>query len=225
MTTETTTNETRRLFTRELRTKLTEGEITERGRKLAARRQDHHALDEKRKATNKDFGGQLAQISAELDSLQSAINTGTELRPVQCYEEWRAGVVEIRRADTGEVLDTRIPTLSEQQVGLPVPGLDDDEPKDGAAGEGGEGGEGGDAGEGEGGTDGDEDFGGAVGRGAGKKPKLEIVKSATGGEVAHMPDDDEGEAPDPAALGGLGKPAAPAGKGGKGKGSRPRKAK
>lgn len=216
MTTETTTSENRRLFTRELRTKLTESEVTERGRKLAARRQDHHALDEKRKATNKDFGGQLAQISAELDSLQSAINTGTELRPIQCYEEFRAGVIEIRRADNDEVIDTRIPTLSEQQTswlpddpvdpsGPPEPEPEDGEPEPAEPAP----------------EDGEGDFGGAVARGAGK-PKLELVKSATGGVVAHMPDG-EGEAPDPGVLGDLAPPAKPS-KSGKGKG-RPRKAK
>lgn len=201
-TTDTTaaTNPQRRLFTRELRVRLTETEVTERGRKLAARRADRAQLDEKRKAVAKDYGGQLAQIDAELDGLQGAIQTGSELRPVQCYEDFRAGVIEIRRADNDEVIDTRIPTLSEQQV--PLPGVDDD---DGAGL-----GDPWDAGDGEG----DDDFGGAVARAG-----VELVESATGGVVAHMPDD-EGEAPDPGALGELAKPAKAAKKG-----RAPRKAK
>lgn len=185
-TTDTTAAPQRRTFTRELRVQLSEAEITARGRKLAARRADRAQLDEHRKAVAKGHGAEIARLDAELDGLQSAIQAGSELRPIQCYEEFRAGVVEIRRADTDEVIDTRIPTLSEQQVKLP--GVDDDE--DGAGKDAGQG-DAGDAGEG------DDDFGGAVAR----------VTSATGGVVAHMPDDEDGEAPDPGALGELAKPA------------------
>lgn len=212
-TTDTTAAPQRRTFTRELRVQLSEAEITARGRKLAARRADRAQLDEHRKAVAKGHGAEIARLDAELDGLQSAIQAGSELRPIQCYEEFRAGVVEIRRADTDEVIDTRIPTLSEQQTTLPGVDLGDDEPgegsDEGAAADGEDAGDGGPAG------DGDDDFGGAVAR----------VKSATGAEVAHMPDDPEdGEAPDPGALGELAKPAKPA-KPGKAKGRAPRKAK
>lgn len=207
MSTENTTTAiaNRRTFTREMRVTLTEAEITERGRKLASRRGDRAQLDDKRKAVTKEYGGQLAVIDAELDSLQSAINTGSELRPIACYEEFKSGVVEIRRVDTDEVIDTRIPTLTEQQTSWlpdePTPAGDGSDEGATAGGE--------DAGEGGPAGDGDDDFGGAVAR----------VKSSTGGTVAHMPDD-EGEAPDPGALGELAKPAKAAKKG-----RAPRKAK
>lgn len=177
------TNTTRRVFTRELREKLSEADITERGRRLAARRGDRAQLDEKRKSVAKDYGGQLAVIDAELDALQSAIQTGSELRPVACYEQIVGNVVQICRADTDAVVDTRVPTLSEQQVSFP--GLDDDDVPDDDTPE------------------------------EPAPSKVRAVKSATGGMVAHMPDDDDDEAP----TGAL--PAPPA----KGKAKRKGKAK
>lgn len=168
--------------TREFRVKLTPDEEREYGQKLAAGRAERRALDDKRKAVSKDYGGQLAQIDAELDRLTSAIRDKEELRPVRVYEEWHAGVIEIRRVDNDEVIDTRLPTISEQQASFggpyddevlpPEPGIDEPEGVSPVAE--------------------DDDFGGQQSR---KAAKLELVTSATGGEVAHMPDDDESEVP------------------------------
>lgn len=214
MNTESTTTEKkpRREFTREVRVKITPDEERAYGQKLADGRADRRALDDKRKATNKDYGGQLAQIDAELDRLTAAIRDKEELRPVRVYEEWRAGVIEVRRVDTEEVIDTKIPTLSEQQANSQdslFAESDLDPPQGDVTG-----------GETdsteqqpieESAVDGvariidegfaearvldEEDFGGAAARKAGK---LELVRSATGGEVAHMPDDEEGEGEAPA---------------------------
>ena len=71
----------RREFTREIRVKLTEAEITDRGRQLATKREEHAALDGDRKATAKSFGGRLAQITAQL-GVPTSMRDG-ERRPVQ----------------------------------------------------------------------------------------------------------------------------------------------
>ena len=120
-TTETTApKKPRREFTREIRVKLTESEITDRGRQLATKREEHAALDGDRKATAKSFGGRLAQITAQLDNLTMAISTGKETRVVTVYEERVGNVFEIRRADNDEVIDTRAPNIAEQQADLHV---------------------------------------------------------------------------------------------------------
>lgn len=203
-------------YRREIRVKLTDSDLARYGRQLSHTVRDKSLLDEKRKAVAAEYNAQLKDLEAKISRLSDAMQNSEELRDLEVYDRYHAGVIEIRRADNDEVVDTRPATVADRDVtgadnGFPA--IDDE-----ATGEPGDG-----AGEGEPEPETpEEDFGGAVARGAGKSkkaPKVDLVTSSVGDTVATMPDDEDGDEPWPAEDPAK-QPVEPEPKKGKGKGAK-----
>jgi hypothetical protein len=154
----------KRTFKRDLGYRLSFEEIHDYGKKLARKKVERDALDEKKKNLTKQLNGQLAEIDAEVDRLSDAVDTGEELRSVECGEFFEGSQKVVRRLDTYEEIDRGPLSWADQQT--EIPGLDadsDDFPSENHQ------------------QDGD----------VGEVPPLEMVTSSMGDEVAHMPDDPE----------------------------------
>lgn len=165
----------RRLFKRECVFALTQDEIREYGKAQARRLREWDALDEKRKQVAGDFKNQLTEVQLDIDRLTNAINSGEEMRNVDVYQVLEgAHMVTRRNVDDVEV-DRRPASFADQQSILP--GFEPDD----AVGD----------------EIVDDDFDGVSDFPTGNEGRNVpvMVTSATGGEVAHMPDDDEGEVP------------------------------
>jgi hypothetical protein len=95
--------------TRKLPVKLTEDEITQRGRGMAKFESDRIKLMESKKAAAADFKAKIDLCGESLSKLSRAIETGEEDRDVEC--EWNKDfvrkVADLVRMDTGEVVETR----------------------------------------------------------------------------------------------------------------------
>lgn len=63
------------------------------------------------------FKKQVEDIERDIKTLSETAVTGAEHRDVECYENylWAQGIVEIRREDTSEVVDTREISSKERQ--------------------------------------------------------------------------------------------------------------
>lgn len=111
-------------FTRELEVELTEEELQLYGKLLAEKVNEEKAVDDKRKEIASKYTAQLKAIRNEQTRLATARSKGRELRLVECIERWHAGVIQIVRLDTDEVVDTRPATYNDQQTEFPW--LDDE---------------------------------------------------------------------------------------------------
>ena len=123
---------------KELRCKLTDEELLERGQALV------RALEQmqKREADGKAFAANvksdIEQYKKEGLRLTSHIAEKSEWRKVECDEvhDFEAGTVSVVRLDTGEVVSERRMWDEERQEDLPLEGLGDDgvpQPEDAAA--------------------------------------------------------------------------------------------
>jgi len=113
----------KRKFRREIPVKLSDDETRAYGQQLARKEHEWTALDEKRKTVAAEYKTQLGGVSTEINRLTLAINSGEEMRAVECYEDVTATQVLIKRADTGEVVDQRPATFADHQVDM-FDGLD-----------------------------------------------------------------------------------------------------
>lgn len=113
-----------RQFTRDLPVRLNDDELQLYGKLLAIKVQEEEAVDAQKKQVSKEYSTRLGAIRCEQARLADARSKGLELRPVECAERWHAGMIEIVRADTGEVVESRPVTPADQQT--QIPGLDDD---------------------------------------------------------------------------------------------------
>jgi hypothetical protein len=95
--------------TRKLPVKLTEDEITQRGRGMAKFESDRSALEESKKATADEFKAKINLCSESMGRLSRSINTGHEDRDVECewIKNFARKVADLVRNDTGEVVETR----------------------------------------------------------------------------------------------------------------------
>ena len=123
---------------KELRCKLTDEELLERGQALV------RALEQmqKREADGKAFAANvksdIEQYKKEGLRLTSHIAEKSEWRKVECDEvhDFEAGTVSVVRLDTGEVVSERRMWDEERQEDLPLEGLGDDgvpQPEDATA--------------------------------------------------------------------------------------------
>lgn len=101
--------------------KLTESEIADRGKKAAAARLRVAEIEAKKKEAADHWKAKLELAENERDEFLDVIATGSEDREVECIEtfEFRAGLVTVVRADTGEKIRERAMTSSERQPSLP----------------------------------------------------------------------------------------------------------
>ena len=106
--------------TRRLPVKLTEDEITQRGRASAKFDRDRAALEETKKAANDEFKAKINACTESISKLSQSIMTGEEDRDVECVEErdYVRKVAELHRTDTGEVVEVRPLDASELQEKL-----------------------------------------------------------------------------------------------------------
>jgi hypothetical protein len=107
----------------QLPVKLTETEILNKADVLAKTLRERDELDERRKASAKDFKEQLERVELEVSKLARTIESGQEDRPIDCRwerDDHRSAMV-LYRADTGEIVRTRAMTaaeLEEKQIEL-----------------------------------------------------------------------------------------------------------
>ena len=101
--------------TRYLPVKLTEDEITERGRTIAERLKKKSGLEAEKAGITRSFGEQIKDINGEIKALSDSISKGEELRPVKCSERLDTAnkTYRLRRNDTGEIVEERPMTKGE----------------------------------------------------------------------------------------------------------------
>lgn len=106
-----------RTFERQLPVRLTTAELEERGWSLAEERKKQRSLESAKKAAADDFKERLEANGEEIDRLAGIVHSKCEYRPVQCHEkrDYKRGVIEIVRRDTGEIVETRVMTDAERQ--------------------------------------------------------------------------------------------------------------
>ena len=107
-----------RTYKREIPVDLTDHEIELYGRKLAAKKRERDGVVEKAKQTAATYKGQIADISAEVDRLAAAINTGKELRNTEVYDVLEGSQVFTKRSDTNEVIDQRPAGYADEQTDM-----------------------------------------------------------------------------------------------------------
>ncbi|HEX5656191.1 MAG TPA: hypothetical protein VFX59_03310 [Polyangiales bacterium] len=118
---------------RKLPVTLTAGEKALRGEEMAREVSRHAALEVQKKDETKRLGELIKDSDERIAELALQVNTGIEHREVRCVELPRhaRNVVEIQRADTGEIVDSRPMRADERQVGMP---FDDDDETDSSNG-------------------------------------------------------------------------------------------
>lgn len=97
-------------FKVELECPLNDEEILERGRELATKLGERDHLEQQPADTAKRFKRLIGEATNRIDDLRFAINSGAEMREVECYEMLepvgRRDILTIR-TDTGERVRSR----------------------------------------------------------------------------------------------------------------------
>lgn len=106
--------------TRELACDLSDQEVIERAKALAAMLADLSMLEEQRRAASKHFGEDIKGLEREVQKLGQAIRTRQELRDVACIERQNFSLNEVVvvRTDTSAVVESRAMTPEERQASL-----------------------------------------------------------------------------------------------------------
>ena len=109
--------------TRNLPVKLTREERELRSSQLQETLDARDLKDSERKAAAEGYKRELEAFDTRATILRIALRTGVEYREVEVEERPRpaAGMVDIYRVDTGELVDTREMTETERQVVLVPP--------------------------------------------------------------------------------------------------------
>lgn len=106
--------------TEKLPVRLTEPELRARGDELAEKVRDRRLLDEQRKDTARDYRERLEVMDEQIGELARAVRDRTEDREVNIREEpdFKRGVMQIVRLDTGETVRERVLEEGERQGNL-----------------------------------------------------------------------------------------------------------
>jgi hypothetical protein len=99
---------------------LTDGEVLARKNEHVAIELEIDHLAEERKDAAADFKGRLEPKRTRRKELLRAIETGRESYEVECVESWdyKRNLIEVKRKDTGEVLDEQPMGFEERQETL-----------------------------------------------------------------------------------------------------------
>jgi hypothetical protein len=99
---------------------LTDGEVMARKNEHISIELEIDHLEEERKSAAADFKGRLEPKRARRKELLRTIETGRESYEVECVEVWdyQRNVIEVKRKDTGEVLDEQPMGFEERQEKL-----------------------------------------------------------------------------------------------------------
>jgi hypothetical protein len=122
---------------------MTDQEAAERARDLRERRDDFNEFQEKANRTRKLLDTRAKAIKAGIEAVETEVVTGRTPREVECTATLRKataaegrhfhyGAVEVRRDDTGELVETRQAQYGEVQgvLGFGYNEEDDDDPTD-----------------------------------------------------------------------------------------------
>lgn len=111
---------------------LTPEEIMFKGRELARLGTQVVAKKAAQKSAVAAYKAEIEELEEEQGSLIRQLNTGTEERPIECFERPRYQdlIVEIVRADTGEVWTRRPMHPSERQLAISSGDVDLSEPSE-----------------------------------------------------------------------------------------------
>lgn len=105
----------RRGLHRDLPVKLGEDEVTKALRRWADRHAELEMVDNQKSDTVASFARRKAEIEADMKILRDECRNEERIMPVECYERFAAGMIEIVRSDTGEVVDRRPASAAERQ--------------------------------------------------------------------------------------------------------------
>lgn len=107
--------------TRQLACKLTEPEVTQYGRDLAAKHAENNGITADLTKMKTEFKGKLETVAASIGLLSGRIQSGVEYRDVACEEtrNWTLGLVTVIRTDTGEEITRRPMREDEKQMEIP----------------------------------------------------------------------------------------------------------
>jgi hypothetical protein len=92
----------------------------EMGEQMAnAIRNTKQAQDEA-KSVKAQYDGKIKQFDAEISNISERLNSGWEMKPVDCEEtrDYRTGSAIVRRVDTQEIIEERALTWEERQMPL-----------------------------------------------------------------------------------------------------------
>lgn len=110
---------------RELACQLTRDELTD----VAIHKAELEDALEQLEAELAEVKASFKRRTDELDALIAAdrqvLKSQSKQATVRCYERWRGNMLELVRTDTGEVVDSRAPTLRDTQQ--TIPGSDDEQ--------------------------------------------------------------------------------------------------
>jgi len=117
---------------------MTDQEAAERARDLRERRDDFNEFQEKANRTRKLLDTKAKAMKAGIEAVETEVVTGRTPREVQCTATLRKataaegrhfhyGAVEVRRDDTGELVETRQAQYGEVQGVLGFGYADDEE--------------------------------------------------------------------------------------------------
>ena len=110
-----------------LRVDFTVEELREFSKELARKTAELSQGEEDKKAAVSQFADRIAANRADTSRLARNINSGYEMRMVECdvlLNQPVTGTAQIVRLDTGEVVKERAMTGNEMQADLPLDALD-----------------------------------------------------------------------------------------------------
>lgn len=106
--------------TQMLPVKLTDEEIKTRAQEQQKLIQEHDEVELQRASISKSMKEQMEDLQLRVRKLKRAIESGTELRPVEVEErpDYEASKMDTYRLDTGEFVSSRPMEEGEKQVAL-----------------------------------------------------------------------------------------------------------
>jgi hypothetical protein len=109
-------------ITETLRVEFTEKEKQEKAMRIASVIRDRDAKIGEFGEVKAHYAGEIKKLETEIASLASAINSGWEMRPVNCLEkkDYRTGTCVVTRLDTKEKVSERALTAAERQTTMPL---------------------------------------------------------------------------------------------------------
>ncbi len=122
-----------RIHERQLPVLLTAGELIERGWSLSEEQKKKQRLESDKKASADTFKRAIETVEEEVYRLAEIVHSKSEYRPVKVKEtrDYKRGVIEFVRLDTGEIVEARTMTEAERQRELlPIDDEADDVPAD-----------------------------------------------------------------------------------------------
>lgn len=109
-----------RSFTERMPCKLTDQDLLRIGKEAAAAEIEIGTLEDERKNANDGYKAKIALAEQRRSELLATIRTETEVRDVECIEEFvfATNTVRVTRVDTGAVVRQRAMSRSERQLTL-----------------------------------------------------------------------------------------------------------